>query len=125
MVAVEQNQPATLQNANEPVRDAPKLLNPVQQSQFLAHGGSLNNFRNCEGLRTKTLGRFCTSLLLCFVVQCRFFGSHVGRGRQLVGVWSERHIRSAKIKTAKISFEESGRISAKFCTSENFPLYGI
>ena len=41
---------------------------------------------------------------------------------QLVGVWSER---PAKIKTAKISSEEPGRFSAKICTSENFPLYGI
>ena len=28
-----------------------------------------------------------------------------------------------KQKTVKISSEESGRISAKFCTCENFPLY--
>ena len=27
-------------------------------------------------------------------------------------------------KNAKISSEESGHISVKFCTSENFPLYG-
>ena len=40
---------------------------------------------------------------------------------QPVGVWSER---SAKIKTAKISSEESGRFSAKMCTSANFLLYG-
>lgn len=33
--------------------------------------------------------------------------------------------RSVKIKTAKISSEESGRISTKFCTTENFLLYGI
>ena len=46
------------------------------------------------------------------------------RGHQLVGVWPERPA-SAKIKTAKISSEESGRFSAKICTSENFPLYGI
>ena len=70
MVAVKKNQPPTVQNTNETVRDAPKM-------------------------------------------------SH-----QLVGVWSERP-RSAKIKTAKISSEGSGRFSAKICTSENFPLYGI
>ena len=42
MVAVEKDQPATIQNANEPVRDVPKLsewrsavLNPfVQQASF-------------------------------------------------------------------------------------------
>ena len=33
--------------------------------------------------------------------------------------------RSAKIKTAKTSSEEYGRIFTKICTSENFPLYGI
>ena len=38
---------------------------------------------------------------------------------QPVGVWSERP-RSAKIKTAKISSEGSGRCSAKICTSENY-----
>ena len=47
----------------------------------------------------------------------------MGRGHQLVGVWSEGPA-SAKIKTAKISSEESARFSAKICTSENFPLYG-
>ena len=45
------------------------------------------------------------------------------RGHQLVGVWPECPA-SAKIKTAKISSEESGRFSAKICTSENFLLYG-
>ena len=52
MVAVEKNQPANIQNANEPERDAPNLsklrsavLNPsVQHSQFLAHGGSPDSF---------------------------------------------------------------------------------
>ena len=48
----------------------------------------------------------------------------MGRGHQLVGVWPECPT-SVKIKTAKISSEESGPFSAKICTSENFPLYGI
>ena len=50
----------------------------------------------------------------------------MGRGCQLVGVHVVRvsRIRFAKIETAKISSEESGGIYAKFCTSENFPLYG-
>ena len=48
----------------------------------------------------------------------------MGRGHQLVGVWPECPA-SAKIKTAKISSEESGLFSAKICTGENFPLYGI
>ena len=46
----------------------------------------------------------------------------MGRGHQLVGVRPE-HPASAKIKTTKISSEESGPFSAKICTSENFPLY--
>ena len=38
-------------------------------------------------------------------------------------VWSEHHIFiSAKMKNFS---KESGSISAKFCTSENFPLYSI
>ena len=48
----------------------------------------------------------------------------MGRGHQLVGVWLECPA-SAKIKTAKISSEESGPFSTKICTSENCPLYGI
>ena len=47
----------------------------------------------------------------------------MGCGRQLVGVWPECPA-SAKIKTAKISSEESGPFSVKICTSENFLLYG-
>ena len=35
MVAVEKNQPATIQNANKPIRDALKLLKlTVQQASF-------------------------------------------------------------------------------------------
>ena len=40
MIAVEKNQPATIQNANESIRDAPKL----SKSEFLAHGGSPDTF---------------------------------------------------------------------------------
>ena len=39
------------------------------------------------------------------------------------GVVRASCIRSVEIKTTKISSEESGGIFAKFCTSENFPLY--
>ena len=49
--------------------------------------------------------------------------SHMGRDHQLVGVWLESPT-SVKIKTAKLSSEESARFSAKIFTSENFPLYG-
>ena len=41
------------------------------------------------------------------------------------GVVRASHIHFAKIKTTKISSEECGRISTKFCTSENFPLHPI
>ena len=41
------------------------------------------------------------------------------------GVVRTSRFRSAKIKTAKVSSEEYGRIFAKIYTSENFPLYGI
>ena len=34
-------------------------------------------------------------------------------------------VRASQIHSTKISSEETGRISAKFCTSENFLLYGI
>ena len=35
------------------------------------------------------------------------------------------HICSTKMKTMKISFEESGCIAVKFCTNWNFSLYSI
>ena len=51
MVAVEQNQPAAIQNANESVKDAPKLSFEISSaesfcstSQFLTHGGSPDTF---------------------------------------------------------------------------------
>jgi hypothetical protein len=42
---------------------------------------------------------------------------------QLAWVWS-RHGEGTKIKTTRISSEGLTCNSAKFCTSENFPLYG-
>ena len=63
MAAVKKNQPPTVQNTNETVRDAPKMsYQPVGCGQSVPH--------------------------------------------------------SAKIKTARISSEESGRFSVKICTSE-------
>ena len=67
MVAVEKNQPATIQNANEAVRDVPKL------------------------------SEWRSAVLNPFVQQGSF----------------------------SPTAEETGRISMKFCTSENFLLYGI
>ena len=46
------------------------------------------------------------------------------RGNDLVGVCLNGS-HSAEIKSVKISSGGSGGILAKFCTSENFPLYSI
>ena len=72
-------------------------------------------FRYCESLHTKgRLGRCCTGLFLCFVIQC-----------SLVHIWGVARVsRIREIETAKISSEESGCFFGKICTSENFPLYG-
>ena len=122
MVAVEKNQPATIQNANEPVKlqSCQSRISSAEffysTSQFLAHGWQSLYFRNCEGLHTKgRLGRCSKSLLLCFIIQCQFAcGAGPSTGR---GVVRASCICSAKIKTVKISSEKSGHISVKFCTS--------
>ena len=78
-------------------------MNPfLQLSQFLAHGGSLENFRNCEGLHTTRLAVFTQA---CFfaswfsvVSLVRMWGMAVtGRGV----------VRASHIHFAKISSEES------------------
>ena len=95
------------------------VLNPlVQKAIFIPLGGSPDIFVIVKGFHTKgRLGRFA-SLLRCSV---SFFHSTCGAwpstGR---GVVRALH---TKIKTAKFFSEESGHISTKFCTSENFPLY--
>ena len=89
--------------------------------RFLARGGSLDTFVIAKASTQKADQ--------AVVAQAFFFASsfsavsHMRRGHQLVGVWPKRPA-SAKMKTVKISSEESGRFSAKICTSENFPLYG-
>ena len=97
---VKKNQPATtVQSANKPVRDAPEFLNsrsavlnplfnkPVSRPWRLSWYS-----RNCEGLHTKgKLGLCHPSLLICFIVQCRFFGSYVGHAPSTVGMSSECH----------------------------------
>ena len=125
MAAVEKNQPATIQIANNPIREASKsrstVLNPI--SQFLAHSSSFDTFLILKASTQKErLSCSCTNVLLCCIIQCRFFVLHMERGLQLVGVWSEHPFH--KNNTMKISSEESGCISRKFCTSENFPLRG-
>ena len=91
------------------------MLNPTRQ--FLARGDSLDTFVISKASTQKEDQ--------VVVAQTSSFSavSHMGRGHQLIGVWPESPA-SAKIKTAKISSEESARFSAKICTSENFPLYG-
>ena len=60
-------------------------------SQFLALGGSPDTFVIWRPPHRGRLGHCCTCLLLRFIVQCCFFGLHVGPGHQLVWVWSECH----------------------------------
>ena len=117
MVTVKKNQPATIQSTNKSVRDAPKLskLRCSAESNTPVSLLWLQSLclRNFEGLHTKgRLGCIWTSLLFRFVVQYHFFGSHMGRGYQLVGVWPE-HSASAKIKTTNISSEDFGRFSER------------
>ena len=125
MVAVKKNQSATIQNTNKSVRrsavveveissaesNAP-VSHPRRQSWYL---------RNFESLHTKDQTVVAQA---CFFASSFSAVSHMGRGHQLVGV-SPESPASAEIKTTKISSEESARFSAKICTSENFPLYGI
>ena len=105
MVAVEKNQPATIQKCQQTQERRSEVIEVeirsaesfCSTSQFLARGSSLRYFHNCESIHTKgRVGCSCTSLHICFVVQCHFFGSHVGRGHQLIGVWSKHHICFAK-----------------------------
>jgi len=61
-------------------------------TQFLTHSGSLDTFVIAKASTQKEdYWAIVTSLFLHFVVQCRFFSSHVGGGHQLVGVWSKHH----------------------------------
>ena len=81
-------------------------------------------FRNCRGLhkrKTKPLLDKLASSLHRSVSFYRFAcGAWPSTGR---GVVRALLICSVKIKTVKISSEESGDNFVKFCTSENFPLY--
>ena len=95
------------------------MLNPT--CLFLARGGSLDTFVISKASTQKEDQAIVAQA--CFFASSFSAGSHMGRGHQLIGVWPESPT-SAKIKTAKISSEESARFSAKICTSENFLLYG-
>ena len=104
-------------------RDQHAVLNPTRR--FLARGGSLDTFVISKtSTQKEDQAVVAQALLLRFFASSFSAVSHMGRGHQLIGVWPESPA-SAKIKTAKISSVESARFSAKICTSENFPLYGI
>ena len=78
--------------------------------QFLAHDGTPDTFTQ---RKTRLLLHKLASSLRRSV---SFLWFACGRGVVRVS-----RIRSAKIKTTKISYEESGGIFAKFRTSKKFP----
>ena len=128
MVTVKKRKPATIQNANESVRNAPKLsksrsavLNPTRR--FLSHGGSPDTFviaKASTQRKIRPLLHKLASSLRHSVSFLRFtYGAWLSTGR---GVARASRIRGNKNR--EISSKESGRFSAKICTSENFPLYG-
>ena len=122
------NQPATIQIANKPTRDTPKLsksksavLNPaIQQASFspMAAGLILTHKRKTRPLLHKLASLFCCSVLFLWF-PC---GAWPSTRR---GVAIAPHIFSMKIRATKISSRESGRIFTKFRTRENFLLYTV
>ena len=60
-------------------------------SQFLTHGGSPDTFVTTKDSIQKEDRRYCRSLLLRSAFST---GSHVGRGYQLLGVWSNARSES-------------------------------
>ena len=128
MVTVKKRKPITIQNTNESVRDALKLsklrsavLNPMRWFSPAAAVLIPSLLRKPPHKRKigPLLHRLVSSLR-----HSVFCGSHMRRGHQLVGVWPERPAYM-KIKTEKISSEESGHFFAKISpyTSENSLLY--
>ena len=130
MVAVEKNQPATIQNGNKPIRDAWKLsksrsavLNPfVQQASFSLKAWYFSKLqRPLHKRKTRLLLHELASLLHHSVWFIRFACG----AWPSTGVVRASCIHSVKIKTAKSSSKESAWThSVKFCTSKNFPQYG-
>ena len=105
MVAVEQNQPATIQNAPKLSKLRSVVLNPfVQQASF-----SSITFVIAKAFtqrKTRPLLHKLASSLHCLVSSLRFAcGAWPSTGR---GVVRASRIRSVKIKTVKI--EDSGCI---------------
>ena len=84
-------------------------------SQFLPHSGSPDTLPLQKG-RLRLLQVFFASSFNVVSLVCMWLSTSRGVVRVC--------ICSVKIKTAKISSKESGGIYAKFCTSENFLLYG-
>ena len=125
---MEKNQLDTTKIANEPARDALKLAKIssaksfYSTSKFLAHSCSPDIFMIAKAsTKRKTrplLHKLASSLHRSVSFACGMWPS-AGRG-----VVRASHIHSTKIKTVKISSEESGGIFGRFCTSKNFPLYG-
>ena len=127
------NQPATIQIANKPIRDTPKLsksksavLNPaIQQASFspvMAVLILLYLRRPPHKRKTRLLLHKLASLFCCSVLFHWFpCGAWPSTRR---GVAIAPHIFSMKIRATKISSRESRRIFTKFRTRENFLLYG-
>ena len=123
MVTVKNDQPATMQNANKAVRDAPKLpkSRPAVLNLYVRQAGFLLMVTDLILLqrpphKRKTSSCYA-SLLLQFVIQCRFIGLHVRHGHQVIRA---SHICSTKTKTTNVPSEGSGGISTKFCTIKIF-----
>ena len=67
----------------------------------------------------QTFAIFVDRSAMAKIRTANFSGSSYG----LLVVWS-RQSASAKLRTTKFSSEWLGGNSMKFCTSDNFPLYG-
>ena len=123
MVAVMKRKLATIQNTNEPVRRSEVVDVEISSAEFnapVSHSWRQSWYlRYCESLHTKgKLGRCCMGLLIRFVFQRRFaYGARPSTGRGVAGASCIRKNKNRE------NFE-SGRFSAKICTSENFPLCG-
>ena len=123
MAVVEQNQPGTIQDANEAVTGAPKLSKSrsvaltcsVWQTTFSPTATLQISQWPPHRQKTEPLLHYLTSLRYFFELQSLGFGC----GSHLIRVWSECHICSGKIKL-KISSEGSEGISVKFCTIKKF-----
>ena len=121
MVAVKKNQPATIQNTNEFIRDALKLstsrsavLNPSRW--FLDRGGTLDTLVIAKPPRKRKIRPFhklASSLRHSVSFLCFTYGAW----HQLAGVWPE-HPASAEIKTAKFLLKSLDAFLRKFAPAK-------